>query len=77
MTMRKVISASLSNGCTGFTRGTRSWWWDVELECGHYEERYVPSKAAKNETAPEPKRLKCSTCASVERQKAKKAMLDK
>lgn len=62
--MRKVVEASLCCGCTGFVRGTRSWWWELTLECGHEEYRYVPSELAKNETAPEPKRAKCGTCAS-------------
>lgn len=71
--MRKVVSAFLYCGCTGIQRGTRSWWWECELECGHTEERYVPSSQAKNETAPEPKRLKCGYCASIERKANKQA----
>jgi hypothetical protein len=62
--MRKVIEAFLCSGCTGIIRGSRSWWWELKLECGHYEERYVSSKLAKNETATEPKRVKCGTCES-------------
>lgn len=71
MTMRKVTDGFLNNGCTGFQRGTRSWWWELTLECGHTEERYVPSNLAKNEIAKMPKRVKCGYCISLENQKNK------
>ncbi len=73
MTMRKVTEGYLSNGCTGIQRGTRSWWWELTLECGHFEERYVPSKEAKNETATMPKKVKCGFCVSAERKRQREA----
>lgn len=71
MTMRKVKEATLMCGCTGIQRGSRSWWWELTLECGHFEERYVPSRLAKNETAVAPKRVKCGYCESEARRAAK------
>lgn len=74
MTMVKVVNSFLSCGCTGIQRGTRSWWWELELACGHTEERYVPSSKAKNETAVAPKKVKCGFCESIARKKAKEAL---
>lgn len=66
MAIFKAVTASyLVCGCTGITRGTRSWWWELELECGHHEERYVPSRLAKNETAVAPKRVRCGYCECI------------
>lgn len=62
--MKKVVESDLNNGCTGFTLLTRSWWWELTLECGHIEERYVPSHLAKTEKAIAPKKVKCGYCIS-------------
>lgn len=71
--LRAVLEAHLEEGCTGWTRGTRSRWWALTLDCGHVEERsarYAPGSfrggpyrpRGYDDVLPAPQRARCYLC---------------
>lgn len=75
--LRAVVDARPMSGVVAINAGFRARWWELDLECGHYEERSARYEkgaaggrgyaalhhpAPADKMLPPPKRVRCHAC---------------